>query len=214
VKCAAGNCVKSAVGVLWYGILLPRVRVRTKMKPKLNRPAGMDVCQTPPYALQPLYPYLDKGKQIWESACGPDKLLVTALEDAGYWVTASDIETGDDFFDVDEMPTDTIQVTNPPFSQKYKWLEHSFELGPFALLLPYETTFAKAFQLLCRKYRQHIVKVLSPERRIDFKMPNKGWGGSAQMPTCWITWGLPRCMEYVEPDFYTYYCRMDKEKME
>ncbi len=185
------------------------------MKPKLNRPSGMDVCQTPPYALQPILPYIPKNALIWESACGPDMMLVNALNDLGYAVWASDIQNNPsiDFFAVTNQGVGVVQLTNPPFSQKYEWLEHSFELGPFALLLPYETTFAGKFQVLCKKYnRINEVIVHSPERRIDFKMPFKGWSGSsAQMPTCWITWGLNTPGR--KPDFVTFYGNMKKEKM-
>lgn len=199
-----------------------------KNKPKTNRAgnkqavSGYDVCQTPPHALEPLLPLL-KAKQkanpnmvIWESASGPEELLANALLKKGFNVHTTDLSMGErfNFFTYDITALGAfhgwyiVQLTNMPFSIKYEWLQRSFELGlPFALLAPYETTFASAFTEQANKY--HLspwpIEILKPERRINFKMPNTGWGitewsekkqkmvkrgDSAQMPTAWITWGL------------------------
>lgn len=175
-----------------------------------NKVSAMDVCQTPPHALEPLYPYLPKNVTIWESASGPEEILVKALADRGYTVHATDLMHGEIFnrFTYKHGLTKWIEVTNMPFSIKYEWLEQAFADGmPFALLAPYETTFAKEWQVLFNKYngKPWFIEVLSPERRINFKMPFMGWGikvwneikqkwvkkgDSAQMPTVWITWGL------------------------
>jgi hypothetical protein len=168
---------------------------KTSNKGDINKVSAMDVCQTPPHALEPLYPYLPKDITIWESACGPEEILANTLCSRGYTVHATDLMHGDIFnrFTYKHGLTKWIEVTNMPFSIKYKWLEKSFSDGmPFALLAPYETTAAAAFKKLVEKYNGkpwHIEK-LTPERRINYKMPNKGWDSSAQMPTCWITWGL------------------------
>lgn len=199
----------------------------SKNKPKTAQPqdttkvSKVDVCQTPPHALEPLYPYLRRlqlrhpNMLIWESAVGPEKLIEKTLKAQGYAVHGTDLMYGDGYNYFNYSPLDEVgydgellvQITNMPFSIKYKWLKRAFELGfPFALLAPYETTFAKDFQNLFNKYngKPWLIEVLSPERRINFKMPNMGWGKlvfkeekgwymsgeSAQMPTSWITWGL------------------------
>jgi hypothetical protein len=186
-------------------------------KPKTNRAGNtdkvsqMDVCQTPPHALEPLYPYLHKDWNIWESAAGPEQLLVKALHSNGFTVIATDLLYSEEYNFFEYYPRELkwdIQITNVPFSIKYKWLERSFELGKrFALLVPYETTAAAEFKKLFKQYnnKPYRIEKLSPERRINFKMPNLGWGvtvydevkgkmvkkgDSAQMPTCWLTWGL------------------------
>lgn len=171
------------------------------MKPKANnkgdthKVSQMDICQTPPHALEPLYPYLKKEWIVWESACGPELLIVKTLEDNGFTVLASDLMYGknQNFFLYEPIQKYDIQITNMPFSIKYEWLKKSFEYGKrFALLAPYETHAAAAFHKLAKKYhnKPYPIEVLTPERRINYKMPNKGWDSSAQMPTCWITWGL------------------------
>jgi len=167
------------------------------MKPKQNKgynTGTYDLCQTPPYALEPLYPYLVYHNPIWECAAGKG-ILSRALADHGYSVIATDIEpSGDvsysDFFSggLFYSNPNTI-VTNPPYSLKYEWLEHCYDLGnPFALLMPVEMIGVKKAQDLFKKYGIEII-FMSP--RVDFYMPNKGWtGGGAQFPTAWYTWKL------------------------
>lgn len=170
-------------------------------KPKQSRPVDttkvsqMDVCQTPPHALEPLYPYLNPDWIIWESAVGPEQILATTLLNKGYQVFGTDLMYGAEFNYFTYTPDFNydIEITNMPFSIKYKWLEKAFSRGKrFALLAPYETTFAKEFQKLFKEYNNKpwYIEILSPERRINYKMPNKGWDSSAQLPTAWITWGL------------------------
>lgn len=187
-------------------------------KPKENRAGDknkvsqMDVCQTPPHALEPLYPHLKRlgFKTVWESAVGPEGLLEAALAEHGYTVHGTDLMYGEVYnrFTYRPVINYDIEITNVPFSIKYEWLAKAFEDGkPFALLVPYETTAAAEFKKLLKQYnhKPYVIEKLSPERRINFKMPNLGWGvtvwdekkqkmvkkgDSAQMPTCWITWGL------------------------
>lgn len=198
-----------------------------KNKPKNNykgditRVSSYDVCQTPPHAIEPLIPLLSPDWIIWESALGPEALLYNALIAADFEVWGSDLMYGEEYnFFTYQPPIWTVQVTNPPWSIKYEWIERSFELGrPFALLVPYETTFAAKFRNVARKYhnRPWPIEVLTPERRINFKMPNTGWGieewseekqrmvkrgDSAQMPVMWLTWGLS-AGAYYEPYMLT-----------
>lgn len=166
-----------------------------RQKPKVNRagdkyvPQGHDACQTPAYAIDPLLPYLDNRWIVWEPACG-EGLIVEALYDSGFKnVYASDLITGENFFDhLPPAPFDCI-VTNPPYSIKYDWIKRCYELGkPFALLLPVETLGAKTAQVF---FRSCGLEVIFLDQRVNFKMPNIGWeGSSAQFPVAWFTYGL------------------------
>jgi len=82
-----------------------------------------------------------------------------------------------------------VQVTNPPFSLKFKWLERAYEIGePFAFLLPINTLGTVTAQ---KMFEKHGISVLLLDKRIDFKMPFKGWeGGGAQFSTAWFMWKL------------------------
>lgn len=160
-----------------------------------------DACQTPSYAVEPLLKYLNTlqlslGRQlcVWESAAG-EGLLAGYLRNAGYAVFATDIVDGQDYFKI-ESPEPfhyDVEVTNVPFSCKVKWMARAIQRGkPFALLMPSNTRFTAGGSNLVRQYG---IQLLSPIQRVDFKMPNKGWGdedgdSTAQFHTSWWTRGL------------------------
>jgi hypothetical protein len=147
-----------------------------------------DRCYTPAYALDPLLPYLPPGAVVWESAAG-DGHLVRALESAGRTVYASELTQGHNFYTHAPPVSWGVQVTNPPYSTKYQWIEHSYRLGrPWALLMPLETLGAWSAQ---RHFRAHGVEVLVLNKRVNFYMPNMGLdGGGANFPVAWFCWKL------------------------
>ena len=165
------------------------------MKPKENKGYNIgtyDECQTPPYALDPLIPYLDHDFMIWECAAGKRVLVRSLVQDCGYNVMSTDITDpmgNGDFFEINALVNDYIIVTNPPYSLKYEWLERCYDLRhPFALLMPVEMLGTAKGQKLFNRYGIEVIFV-SP--RVDFYMPNKGYeGGGAQFPTAWFTWKL------------------------
>ena len=165
------------------------------MKPKVNhagtiyKAEGMDACQTPPYALGPLLPYLKRvASTVWEPFCG-EGFLASAIAHGGIdAVISSDIQTGCNFF-IDEPsdPWDAI-VTNPAYTIKYQAIEHSYALGkPFAHLVPVELLGASKAQAMFERYG---VEIILLDSRVDFKMPSKGWDSHAQFPVMWVTWGM------------------------
>ena len=163
------------------------------MKQKANREGDVkkvnnyDSCQTPTYALDPILPYLKPEWSLWESATG-EGFLANHLSKGGCQVITTDLIFGQNFFGLEPIFSWHCQVTNPPYSVKYDWLKHSYELGkPFALLLPLETLGAKRGQELFKRYGLELILL---NRRVDFKMPFKGFTGSAQFPVAWFTWGL------------------------
>lgn len=169
------------------------------MKPKQNNgtdPTGMDVCNTPPYALDPLLPYIKSAWSVWEPAASTGN-LASALRPHVWsvWATelrreglGDDVAGGLDFFDYLPPHFDAI-VTNPPYSIKFDWLERCYQLGkPFALLVPVEMIGAQAAQ---RQMERYGVELLLLNRRVNFEMPNKGWAGSsAQFPVLWLCWQM------------------------
>ena len=167
------------------------------MKPKINRagdPAlskGFDRCNTPAYALDPLLPFIRPEWIVWESAAGTGNLC-EALAHHTQAIIGTDIhgthaDPPRNFFDWQPAAFDAI-VTNPPYSIKFDWLERCYDLGkPFALLVPVETIGAKAAQTLMER---HGCELLLLNRRVNFEMPNKGYGGSAQFPVLWLCWQM------------------------
>lgn len=188
------------------------------MKPKINR-AGVstrssnyDRCQTPGYALDPLLPYLPKDWYIWECAAGRGN-LVSTLQYYGYTVTGTDIEWDDmDFFQCgpEFVPYYDAIVTNPPYSVKYQWLAHCYELGkPFALLMPVEMIGTKTGARLFDKYG---IEIIYPTPRINFFMPEAGYtGNGAQFPTAWYCWKLGIGQEKTFVDVPHHYLPFEEE---
>ncbi len=155
---------------------------------KSRRPGQHDHCQSPPYAILPILPYLPKSWIIWEPARG-EGLLSQSLGSHGYTIITSSIDDGEDFFVC--QPDDEWQaiVTNPPWSLTCPWLERCYHLGrPFALLLKSEIITNQGVQKLMAQYGD--LEHVFPETRINYKMPNKGWSGQAQFNTHWYTYGL------------------------
>lgn len=158
------------------------------LKPKNgNKNPERDHCQTPEYALMPLLPYIKNKWTVWESANGEGYLSMALLKNTNCHLIMSDIINGENYFVYTPNQYD-IQITNPPFSLKYKWLEHAYELNkPFALLMPIDVLGSGKAQGL---FEKHGVEIILMDKRVDYKMPNKGWDGSAQFNSAWFTWQL------------------------
>jgi len=158
-------------------------------KPKSNRRGQpeLDRCQTPPYALEPLLPYVPNGATIWEPAAGKGN-LVRALRSRGHSVIATDLDIGVDFFHCDPPPVWDMIITNPPYSLKYEWLARCYALGkPFALLVPIDTLAATSALRLFMRYGHEQLLLHGP--RVCFEMPRKGYDGrGAQFATFWLCW--------------------------
>ena len=176
------------------------------MRKKSNKGAGSskDDCQTPAYALGPVLRVLarshfarygyKKRLKIWESFCG-DGILVRALRAAGFLnVMGTDLKMGKDFFltapVINKIKAVDLIISNPPFSKKYKVLKTLYaERIPFFLLVPIDTLGAGSAQALFKKYG---ITFIFLDRRVNFKMPFKGWDGDAPMATLWLYWnGIP-----------------------
>ena len=161
--------------------------------PKLPLMAGRsDQYQTPPEAVDILYPYLNKEAVIWECAWGKGN-LVSRLRELGFNVIASNV--GEDFLTIERV-CDCV-VTNPPYSLKDKFLARCYELGkPFALLMPLTALEGKFRQSLYRKYG---ISLLIPNKRFNFDTPS-GSGSGSWFATAWYTWKLflPEQLTFVD----------------
>jgi len=151
------------------------------MKPPLHGYAPDDF-QTPPEALEPLLPYLNRNWIIWECAEGKG-YLTRALRDNGYQVIGSDILSGKDFLWWQPDHFDCI-VTNPPYSVKQKFLQRAYTLGrPFAFLLPLTTLETKVRQDLFKLYGLELILF---DKRINFHVPS-GKESKSWFATAWFT---------------------------
>ena len=154
------------------------------MKPPLAQGRADDF-QTPPEALKPLLPYLNKDWLIWECAYGKGN-LVKGLNKAGFiHIIGTDIlQTPDyDFLKYKPEFFDCI-ITNPPFSLKQEFLARYYQLKkPFALLLPLTTLETRKRQELFEKYG---VELILFDKRINFETPD-GTGSGSWFASMWVT---------------------------
>ena len=158
------------------------METKTRMPPKRNN--SPDNFQTPPYAINPLIPYLKRDWVIWE--CAEDqRYLSGALKNAGFEV----ISTGIDFDFLNGVPDfyfDAI-VTNPPYSKKDEFIEKAFSYNkPLALLLPLTALEGKKRQEVYKKYG---IQLLIMDKRINFITPS-GNGSGSWFATMWLMHGL------------------------
>ena len=168
----------------------PRMKLR---KPKLMMNGHTNEMFTPDYAINPLLPYLDKSKVIWDCAYGEGH-LAKHFRDLGFKVIGN---TKLDFIndDYNFIECDII-ITNPPYSIKDKFLERCYYWNkPFALLMPLT---ALEGQKRGKLYKENGIQLLIPNRRINFITPNKG--KSSWFQTAWFCYrlDLPQDLMFVE----------------
>lgn len=163
--------------------------------------------QTPPSAIRPLIPYLNRSWVIWECACGKGN-LVRELEKSGFKVIGSDIIFGQDFLSWQPNHFDCI-ITNPPYSLRYEFIKRCYELGkPWAMLMPF-TTLEGRRQELFKKYG---IELLVLNKRVPFETPS-GRGSGPWFPVAWFCWKiLPRQIMF--EDHSIFYLLMENEQKE
>ena len=122
---------------------LPRRR-----RPSFGRPLavrGLDLFDTPPIALAPLFkhePYLTTTSSVCEPFAGRGNLVI-ALREHGRTVHASDILdrgcpdfTVQDFFAMTQRPPECrLLLSNPPFRNAMKTIEHALDVLKFDVVI-------------------------------------------------------------------------------
>lgn len=175
-----------------------------------NVPHRRNEFQTPEYAFEPLIPYLRKAgvKTLWDSCCG-EGYLVQWMANAGFDAYGTDLLGGYGRYDIVKDPLTKKkklvgnipswlaydgEVTNLPFDWKYDIMKVAFRTAAqtgkiAAFLVPSDVI--QAGREFVPLYEEYGLEILMPRSRINYKTPDKGWeGSSAQMSTCWVTYGL------------------------
>jgi hypothetical protein len=143
-----------------------------------------DEYYTPVEAVEMILPFIPGFvKTIWECTAIKESRIVEVLRSYGYEVIPSHIDDGKDFFSFEPDYYD-INITNPPFSTKDKFLERAFSLKkPFMFLLP--ITCLEGVKR-GKMFRENGIQLLIPDIRFKFKPEGSG----AWFQTSWFTWGL------------------------
>ena len=130
--------------------------------------SNTDEWYTPVEPVKMIVPYLHNN-DYQNILCPFDKTesnFVKVLKNEGFNVTYSHIDTGIDFFDLDNLKDYDAVVSNPPFSKRQKILQRLFDYDvPFAMIMNFNGLFdSKArwtlfkdndFQLLIPLGRMH-----------------------------------------------------------
>lgn len=139
-----------------------------------------DFYATPMAAFIPLLPFLEKGKQHWECACG-DSRLVTAMQNYGIDAVGTDLRTGHDF--LESTRTSPVIITNPPFSLAFEFCVHAHaHADEVWMLLRLNFLASKKRSAWFKQHEPAALFILSS--RPDFT-----GGGGDSCDYAWFYWG-------------------------
>ena len=132
-----------------------------------------DEWYTPQYAVDVIKPYNVAGgyKSVLCPFDTKESNFVKTFTEIGMDVTMSHIETGTDFFSIQDFSKYDCIVSNPPFSKRDMVFKRLFETGkPFAMIMNFNGLFdSKARYELFSKNK---FELLIPRGRINFINPN------------------------------------------
>jgi hypothetical protein len=128
----------------------------------------------------------------------PESNFVKVLTEQGFDVTYGHIETGQDFFDIQDFSEFDAVVSNPPFSKRQAILEKLFNAGvPFAMILNFNGLFDSKARWKLFKYNQF--ELLIPLGRMRF-FNEDGVGNSPNFQSIYVCKNmLPQQIGFIEP---------------
>lgn len=152
--------------------------------------SNTDEWYTPEEPVRMIIPYLHRGgyQKILCPFDKPDSNFVKVLSADGFDVTYSHIETGIDFFDIDNLTEYDAVVSNPPFSKREPILERLFQIGvPFAMILNLNGIFdsKRRWQL----FKDNDFEIIVPCGRMHFFNENCE-GNSPNFQSAYICHGM------------------------
>lgn len=140
--------------------------------------------------------------------CGYKKILcpfdkaesnfVKVLTEQGFEVSYGHIETGQDFFDIQDFSQYDAVVSNPPFSKRQKIFERLFEVNvPFALIINFNGLFDSKARW--RLFKENQFELLVPLGRMHF-FNDDCVGNSPNFQSIYVCKGmLPQQICFIDP---------------
>ena len=152
--------------------------------------SSTDEWYTPEEPVRMIVPYLYRGG-YHKILCPFDKAesnFVKILREYGFDVTYSHIETGTDFFEIDNLQDYEAIVSNPPFIKRQRILEKLFQAGvPFAMIMNFNGLFdSKARWEL---FRANEFELLVPLGRVHF-FNNECKGNAPNFQSIYVCHGM------------------------
>lgn len=119
------------------------------------------------------------------------------LTQNGFDVTFGHIETGQDFFDIDNLQDYDAIVSNPPFSKRQKILERLFDSGvPFAMIMNFNGLFDSKSRW--KLFKDNRFELLVPLGRMHFFNENCK-GNSPNFQSIYVCKGMSKNqIEFIE----------------
>jgi hypothetical protein len=154
---------------------------------------GLDLYETPAFAVTPLLRAENLPHVIWEPAAGRGA-IVNVLRDHGHSVAASDIVNYDfpldfvaDFLDVKRAPAGVECIlTNPPFAIVNEFIAHALDLVPRVVILArlalLESEARTEILERCGLARCHVFRQRLPG------MHRASWTGNKVSPSIAFAW--------------------------
>lgn len=139
---------------------------------------------TPPIMTQALIDREHLPGRIWEPACGGGE-MVKVFRKAGFHVVSSDIQSGTDFLQQEELRGETI-VTNPPYKLASEFVLHAIDLLPQIVAMLLRINFLEGAGRWERIYSKR------PPTRIWVFTRRMGLadGRAGSFAHCWFVWDL------------------------
>lgn len=131
--------------------------------------ANTDEWYTTARSVSLIIPYIKKRgyQRILCPFDKPESNFVKLFTEEGFDVTYGHIETGQDFFDIQDFSQFDAVVSNPPFSKREKILRKLFETGiPFGLILNFNGLFDSKIRF--DLFRNNDFELLIPSGRMHF----------------------------------------------
>lgn len=136
---------------------------------QMIKKSNTDEWYTTEDSVKMIVPYLI-GRGYKKILCPFDKResnFVRMLTNIGFDVTYSHIETGTDFFEINNLSDYDAVVSNPPFSKREKILERLFDAGvPFAMIMNFNGLFDSKTRW--RLFKNNSFELLIPCGRMHF----------------------------------------------
>jgi hypothetical protein len=136
---------------------------------QMIKKSNTDEWYTPIECVKVIVPYL-RSRGFKKILCPFDlheSNFVKALTEKGFDVTYGHIETGQDFFDIQDFSEFDAVVSNPPFSKRQAILEKLFNAGvPFAMILNFNGLFDS--KVRWKLFKDNQFELLIPLGRMHF----------------------------------------------
>lgn len=152
--------------------------------------SSTDEWYTPVEPVEGIVPYLNRWgyRKILCPFDKEDSNFVMVLKREGFDVTFSHIDTGTDFFDIDNLNEYDAVVSNPPYSKRQKILERLFGARvPFAIILNFNGLFDSKARW--KMFKENDFELLVPCGRMHF-FNDKCDGNSPNFQSIWVCHGM------------------------